>query len=166
MTEKERKYIYAKEWKQKNKFEFKLISGRIYNNQRAKSKERGHPMPTYTLEELRSWMLEQDNLNKLLKDYRDSGGEKELSVSIDRDNDDLGYSFDNIKLGTWKENDDKERMRKRKPVIQMTLEGEFVKEWTSTREAARETGIHQSNISFACNGIYKKTGGFKWKFAN
>lgn len=34
----------------------------------------------------------------------------------------------------------------------------------STRDAQRKTGIHQSSISYACNGKYKTTGGYHWKF--
>lgn len=34
----------------------------------------------------------------------------------------------------------------------------------STRDAQRKTGIYQSNISQACIGKYKTTGGYHWKF--
>jgi len=50
-----------------------------------------------------------------------------------------------------------------KPVNQYTLDGKFVKQWPSAKDAARELGINNRNISSCCNGIRKKAGGFKWK---
>jgi hypothetical protein len=51
-----------------------------------------------------------------------------------------------------------------KKVNQFSINGEFIKMYNGTREAMRETGINQSNISKACNGAYPHTGGFKWKY--
>lgn len=53
-----------------------------------------------------------------------------------------------------------------KPVLQYTLEGEFVAEYPSTIEAARQTNICQQNISRCCTGKHKTAGGFIWKFKN
>ena len=52
-----------------------------------------------------------------------------------------------------------------KPVNQYTLDGEYVKTWTSTMEAARELGFSRGNISECCSGKRKKASGFIWKFA-
>jgi hypothetical protein len=41
---------------------------------------------------------------------------------------------------------------------------ELDKVFLSMREAERETGISHTNISKACNGIYKQAGGYHWKF--
>ena len=163
MTKEERRE-YNRAWRAKNKFTFKRVSNTIYSNQRQTSRTRGHEMPTYTLEELRSWMLEQDNLNKLLSDYKESGGEKDLAVSVDRLKDELPYGLDNIQLGTWRENLENNHQAMRKPVIQMTLEGEFVKEWSSMNEA-RRAGWCMLGISKVCKGEQAKSRGFKWKFA-
>lgn len=61
---------------------------------------------------------------------------------------------------------DKMRNLMSRPVDQMTPDGQFVKRWSSTREAARQTGINQSNISACCNGDlrYHLAGGFKWVY--
>lgn len=53
-----------------------------------------------------------------------------------------------------------------KPVIQMTLDGEFVREWTSIGEAAKSIGRRPSCIGDCCNGRSKTAGGYKWKFKN
>ena len=163
MTEEKREYCRA--WEEKNKFTFKRVSNGIYSMQKNSSKQRGHQPPAYTLEELRSWMQQQPNLNKLLKDYEASGGDRKLAPSVDRLDDEVGYTFDNIRLVTCKVNQDKEHAKQRKAVIQMTLEGEFVKEWSSVHEAAKKTGNHQSNISYVCMGKRPTAGGYKWKFA-
>lgn len=53
-----------------------------------------------------------------------------------------------------------------KAVLQFDLEGNFIKEWPSTIEAARNLKINQGNISNACHGRNrsKTAGGFKWQF--
>ncbi|MGW6611834.1 NUMOD1 domain-containing DNA-binding protein, partial [Peribacillus butanolivorans] len=50
----------------------------------------------------------------------------------------------------------------RKPVIQLSLDGDFIKEWESATEVQRELGIHQTNISYVCKGKKKSAGGFLW----
>ena len=156
---------YMRAWRARNKFEFSRISQKIYSGQRGSSRDRGHQYPDYTLEELRDWMKDQPQLETLLKNYEDSGGDRNLVPSVDRKKDELPYTLDNIQLGTWKENRDKESSKQSKAVVQMTLEGEFIKEWISTQEAGRELGLHQATISKVCNGIYNQTGGYKFKFS-
>ena len=48
------------------------------------------------------------------------------------------------------------------PVIQLTKEGEFVKEWVSAHAAAKELNLSQGNIWSVINGHRKKCGGFIW----
>lgn len=52
-----------------------------------------------------------------------------------------------------------------KPVIQLTKEGEFVKEYPNIKAAARATGTNCSHIGEAARGggRYKTAGGYKWK---
>ena len=51
-----------------------------------------------------------------------------------------------------------------KQVMQLTLEGELVKIWDSTRECYRN-GFDNGNISRCCNGELKTHKGFIWKYA-
>lgn len=55
----------------------------------------------------------------------------------------------------------------RKPVIQMTIDGEIVKRYDSAAQASKITGIRFGNISSACYGRYgcKTAGGYRWRFA-
>ena len=55
---------------------------------------------------------------------------------------------------------------KNKPVVQIDPNtNEVVNTYCSAREASRQTGFNQGNISQCCNGKRKTTGGFIWKFA-
>lgn len=52
----------------------------------------------------------------------------------------------------------------KEPIIQLRLDGIFVKEFISIREAERITKIHSSTISRVCNGERKSAGGYIWKY--
>lgn len=53
---------------------------------------------------------------------------------------------------------------KKKPILQLTLEGELIREWSSMKEAAKGIGIPQPSISNACTGRRKSGHGFRWEF--
>ena len=52
-----------------------------------------------------------------------------------------------------------------KPILQYTKDGEFIKEWTSAKEASRVLGINNSHIAACCKGKRKSSGGFVWKYS-
>lgn len=56
--------------------------------------------------------------------------------------------------------------KKGKKVRQYSLEGEFIKEYPSTREVQRQTGFFSSNIVNACNLPDRTAYNYKWKYAN
>lgn len=41
---------------------------------------------------------------------------------------------------------------------------EVIKEYYSTQEASRQTGIPQANIYNVCKGNRKHAGGYEWRF--
>jgi len=51
-------------------------------------------------------------------------------------------------------------------IKQLSLNGDFIKEWSSMMEASKELNINRSGISRACRGIYKQCGGYKWCYIN
>jgi len=54
-----------------------------------------------------------------------------------------------------------------KPVIQYTIDNKYVNEYPSAKEAQRQTGIQQANISQVCNSKKRiQAGGFKWEYKN
>ena len=52
----------------------------------------------------------------------------------------------------------------RRGVVQLTLNGEFIKEWNSMRAVKMELGIDSNGISSVCKGKRKTSGKFKWMF--
>jgi len=53
---------------------------------------------------------------------------------------------------------------KSKKIVQLDFDDNVLKIWNSAKEAQRETGLSQGNISRCCNGNYKQAYGFKWKY--
>lgn len=51
-----------------------------------------------------------------------------------------------------------------RPVIQYDLDGNFIKEYPSTKEVERQLGYANSNIGMCCRGKYKQCYGFKWQY--
>ncbi len=53
----------------------------------------------------------------------------------------------------------------KKPVIQMTMNGEYIREWESATEAAKTLGLStMANINSCCHGKAKSAAGYKWIF--
>ena len=51
-----------------------------------------------------------------------------------------------------------------KPILQFSLDGEFIRKWDCACDIQRELGFNQSNISSCCLGKRTKAGGFIWGF--
>lgn len=146
-----------------------------YSHQKYRSYRRKHPIPTYTLFELREWVFSQSNFKKLFDNWVNSGYQKKIYPSIDRIDDSMGYSLDNIQLITWEMNNTKgykcmregkviQTANPQKPVMQYTKDGKFIAEYVSQAQASRETGVMQSHISLVCRGKRKSSGGYAWFF--
>lgn len=54
--------------------------------------------------------------------------------------------------------------RMSKPIVQYDLNGRFIAEYPSMRQAARELCFDMSNIKDCCKGRYKSTHGFVFKY--
>ena len=82
----------------------------------------------------------------------------------------IDFDKSNLNLMTKEENNAHGTRNERiiekcgKPVIQYTLNGEFVAEYPTLKNAERKTGIYSTNISSCCNGKYKTSGGYIWKW--
>lgn len=168
---------WCKSCSNKNTLEYQRtklgLVARIYAHQRHSSKRRLHELPNYSKNQLKDWLFNQDAYHELHDKWVMSGYDTELKPSCDRKDDYLPYSFDNIEIKTWKENKDKSHTDRKngvnrkgsKSVTQLSIDGVFIAEFFSQSEAERKTGVHQSNITNACNGILKTAGGFKWAFS-
>ena len=72
--------------------------------------------------------------------------------------------FKNPMLGSSRPDFAEIGRRQSKPVIQKTVRGEIVAEFSSMNDAVRNTGFKLANISGACNGKLKTYMGFIWEF--
>ena len=64
-----------------------------------------------------------------------------------------------------KHHSDETKKKLSKKVLQFTLDGEFIREWPSTREIERQLSFDHSTICKCCNGKQKSAYGFKWCYA-
>jgi hypothetical protein len=144
----------------------------IYTGQRKLSRRRNHQPPSYTLKELRKWIKSQPIFQSLYDKWIESGYNRWETPSLDRLDDYKPYSFDNIRLTTWKENYDKGNSDRKngvnnkgsKAVLQYDLEENFIKEFHSMRQVERETGFHNSCIVLACQGKLKQSYDYLWRY--
>lgn len=87
--------------------------------------------------------------------------------SIDREDNDGDYTFDNCRYIELGLNSAERNVRvSSKAIFQLDLEGKFIKEWFSISEASRQLKIAHTNINACCLGIRKATHGYKWKYKN
>jgi len=143
---------------------------KIYSKQRESSRKRGHSMPSYSLNELRAWCLSKPDFIKLHSLWVESNFERELAPSVDRVNDDIGYSFYNIQVMSWRDNMVKghnsphvNRDELCLSVEQLSKDGAVINEFRSIYAAGKATGIYKENIASCCLGKLKTAGKFKWR---
>lgn len=145
---------------------------KIHYGQRNSSKHRGHPMPNYTKQELKEWLLRNNDFHLLYEKWVQSGYKKELIPSVDRKNDFKPYSFSNIKLMTFGENLKKSSndirngidRRKTRAVVSLTLDNKEIKRYYSIRQASRELSISSGRITECCQGKRNITKERKWRY--
>jgi group I intron endonuclease len=53
---------------------------------------------------------------------------------------------------------------KSKSIVQFSKDGEFIKEWGSSRRVEKEIGFSHASIGRTCRGINKSAYGYIWKF--
>ena len=91
---------------------------KIYAHQRSHSIARGHTPPPYTNKELLAWTLAQPNFEELYSRWVDSSYAKYKQPSIDRLEDHLPYSFDNIRLVDFRTNEQSSQVANREKALQ------------------------------------------------
>jgi hypothetical protein len=86
-----------------------------------------------------------------------------VKPSIDRINNNGDYCIENCRFLPMKEHQLKD---KKKQIIQFDLQGKFIREWDSLKEAGESLSISGGDLSNCLHGKFKQMGGFKWKFKN
>jgi|SRR5690606_24752201 len=91
-----------------------------------------------------------------------------IKTGLRVDTDEWRKNISNAHKGKRESEEVKERKRKGNPknksVIQLSVDGDFVRKYISTKEAERETGIRSSNIIECCKGRRRQAKGFKWVY--
>jgi len=166
-----KRYVYAKQYRQDKKRTVEGWYTKTYGRMTRDNKNKFNlPLP-FSKEEFIKWIQEnyKDKFKKLFQDYVDSDCDKYLNPSIDRIDDYKSYTFENMQLITWKENDVKgtngvknkvscAEVGKKycsKTVMQYDTENNLLMIFSSTHEVERVTGIDASAVAHACRQ-YKK----------
>lgn len=53
---------------------------------------------------------------------------------------------------------------KKRPILQYSKTGEFIREWKSVTDLKNETGMDITHVSSCCRGKRKTANGFRWKY--
>ncbi len=148
---------------------------RLFYHQVKNSKTRGHILPSYTKEELYTWITSQSAFSSLYQAWVDSNYTSDFKPSCDRLDNSKGYSFDNLELVTWKVN--KERAYTdttkgtlgtcQKPVYQYSLDGTFLARFISVNAASASSNTFDyRNIAACCRGELPTAYKYYWSFEN
>ena len=144
----------------------------IYHNQLRTSAKRGHPPPSYTVDELKQWCLAQPIYHALHATWVAASFSRSLTPSIDRLNDYAPYSLGNIQLMTagenlkksFKDTFDGVLTKRSMRVIQKSLDGTILAEFPSMNLAGRAVGAaNGSRISAVCKGKRASAHGYLWE---
>lgn len=147
----------------------------IFASQKRNSSKRKTEQPMYTLDEFKDRFIDDEYFTLLFDSWEKSGYETSLKPSFDRVDYSSAYSFDNIKLMTWKENKERQDnpntrnkngygVNKKRKVCIVMENGEIGKIYDSVSSAAIAYGL--SNPSDITNSIIRNgtAGGQKWDY--
>ena len=150
------------------------LIAKIHTGQLAASRQRNHPPPSYTLDELIRWVLAQPIFHVLYDAWVKSGYNRLLIPSCDRIDSLLPYSLDNLQVVTFEENMNNGHrdlsngiFGNTTPVTQKDQSGKILGRFKSTMEAERITGTHHEHICEILKtkglGRRKTANGFIWE---
>lgn len=119
---------------------------------------------SYSKEEFIEYITKKSKYKKLYKKWLESDYATDLKPSIDRKNSNKGYSFNNIQIITWKDNNIKGRFEKfKKPITQYSLDGVYIKTFKSVKDANLAMGSKYMKTGNAANNN-NTAGGYRWKW--
>ena len=149
------------------------LAFKLHATQRRNSREREHPLPTYSKEELYDWLLKQPNFNQLFEQWVGSNYDRQLVPSCDRVRDEFGYSFGNIELKTYRDNRGKYGSQKIngnahnndcKAIYQYDMSGMFIAEFYSIAQAVRELRVISNAVSKVCKYTLQQHHGWVFRY--
>jgi hypothetical protein len=119
----------------------------------------------YTRKEFIEKYMNDDKLDSLLEDWKLSGYNKWKKPSFDRIDNKGPYSFENLQIISWEENDKKGAVERSVKIEMFSLDGVLIKVWGSFKEINIFFNTQaEGNITLCCNGKQKKSRGYKWEW--
>lgn len=150
---------------------------RKYSELKSRIKRKNFDKECFTLSEFLVWIMNNKNYKNIYINYINNFKDRNSCPSIDRLNDYETYSFDNIRLVTWKENKDKynsdrligKNTKQSKPVISICIMTGETKLYHSAHYASQQTKITRSSINRSCRSNVdsckkSRSGMFVWMF--
>lgn len=149
----------------------------IYKSQLKSSRTRGHSRPDYDLAWLNSWVKSQSEFQSLFDAWVASDCQTILIPSVDRFDDDIGYTKANLhKVMTWADNKRRgeilrgqgvSKHERYKEVHQFDLQGKYIATFHSARSAyisIKGVASMSSHIIEVCEGERNYAEGFIWSY--
>ena len=103
----------------------------------------------------------EETKKKMSQNHYDCSGEKNPMFGK-KLSEETKKKMSNAKKGKPMSDEQKKKLSKK--VLQFTLNGEFVREWPSTKECGRN-GFNQSAVAACCRGEKPQYKGYKWCYA-
>ena len=166
-----------KVWQNINNRTPDFLINNIYERQLCSSSERGHSRPDYDLAWLNSWVKSQPEFQSLFDAWIASECQTLLIPSVDRFNDAIGYTKDNLhKVMTWADNKRRgevlrgqgvSKHKRYKEVHQFDIQGNYITTFHSAWSAYRALkGVDSkgTHIIQVCEGKRNIAEGFIWSF--
>jgi len=168
--------------------EIGLVKSMLRHQKRA-SKVRNYSPPCYDAYELYAWIKDQPAFTSMYKAWVESNYDKNIMPSIDRINDRISYTLDNIQLSTVQQNIQRYNKdtfhgvntKHNHAVDMLDLNGNFIQRFHSVAAAARHIGAtSRINIHDVCDqktrpvkrpdGTYynyarTQAYGYKWRYS-
>ena len=150
----------------------------LYKNMSRRNRAKFCKPLDFTRWDFEQWIIKNhlSHFIELFNAWVKSDYDTDSRPSIDRINNNQCYTFDNMQILTWKQNNAKgieERTGisrpnrcSRKPVEQFSVNGEYIQTFASLTEAAKSINGCTGSICECCKGIRGKHKGFKWRYAD
>lgn len=150
---------------------------RVYNNQRMTTRKMGRALPAYTYEQLCLWLDAQPEFHILYHAWVAGGYAKDDSPSVDRKDNTIGYTLNNIQVVSWRQNLLNQKKQNlsgeylhtgSKAINQLSLDGAFIAKFESIGIALRHIKGDRkgtSNVAAVADGKWQSAYGYKWEWA-
>lgn len=149
------------------------VIGSIYSSQKKASKKRNHQQPDYSRKDIYNKSINSKIFMNLYYEWVASGYKKDDKPSYDRLDNKKPYTFDNLRIVKWIENNEEGYKEVKngygklnKPVEGVNVKTGEIVNYASATIAGKTLSINSNAIRQICRGVkWRNTaGGFIWKY--